>query len=160
MVPIISQRLCDEGEIQTRAEHLLKEVGVHPFAEFFPDALSSGMKQRVVIARAFAARPDILLLDEPFSALDSFSKEVLYAAFLRLVTSHDITSIMVTHDLDEAVTLADRVVIISNGAIGRDYAINLPRPRVVDGIRIDGFEKCRNQIMRASRQALKDVSHI
>jgi nitrate/nitrite transport system ATP-binding protein len=97
-----------------------------------PNELSGGMKQRVGIARALAIEPKVLLLDEPFGALDALTRATLQDELIRIVAETGATTIMVTHDVDEAVLLSDRVVMMTNGpaaTIGEILEVDLPRPR-------------------------------
>jgi nitrate ABC transporter ATP-binding subunit len=112
-------------------EHL-EMVGLTEAADKKPSQLSGGMKQRVAIARALAIRPEILILDEPFGALDAITKEELQEELLRIWTDHKVTVLMITHDIDEALFLADRLVMMTNGPsahIGEVMNIPFNRPR-------------------------------
>jgi sulfonate transport system ATP-binding protein len=110
---------------------LLRDVGLADFAEALPRHLSGGMAQRVAIARALARKPSVLLLDEPFSALDSFTRLKLQDHLGVLWENSRFTLILVTHDIDEAVTLSDRIVVMRGqpGRIYREVVVNLSRPR-------------------------------
>jgi bicarbonate transport system ATP-binding protein/nitrate/nitrite transport system ATP-binding protein len=110
----------------------LEIVGLDEAANKKPKQLSGGMKQRVSIARALSICPDVLILDEPFGALDAITKEELQEELLQLWTQNQITVLMITHDIDEALLLADRVVMMTNGPaahIGEVMEIPFPRPR-------------------------------
>ena len=96
---------------------MLEMVGLKDFANHFPKQLSGGMQQRVNIARAFGIRPEILLMDEPFSALDEFTKEKLYEDLLRIWRQTNKTIIFVTHDMDEALKLADIIIFMDGGEV-------------------------------------------
>ncbi|MCH9055572.1 nitrate ABC transporter ATP-binding protein [Synechococcus sp. PCC 6716] len=112
-------------------EHLAM-VGLADAAQKYPSQLSGGMKQRVAIARALAIRPEILILDEPFGALDAITKEELQEELLNIWQEHRCTVLMITHDIDEALFLADRVVMMTNGPearIGEIMTIPFVRPR-------------------------------
>ncbi|WP_298614651.1 nitrate ABC transporter ATP-binding protein [uncultured Thermosynechococcus sp.] len=112
-------------------EHLAM-VGLAEAANRYPAQLSGGMKQRVAIARALAIRPEILILDEPFGALDAITKEELQEELLSIWQKHRCTVLMITHDIDEALFLADRLVMMTNGPaakIGEIMTIPFPRPR-------------------------------
>jgi NitT/TauT family transport system ATP-binding protein len=113
------------------ADELLEMVGLARFADRYPAELSGGMQQRVGIARALANKPNVLLMDEPFGALDSQTRAVMQENLLRVWAEFKITVIFVTHDVDEAVFLADRVLVMSAapGRIIEDVDIKLPRPR-------------------------------
>lgn len=110
---------------------LLWDVGLTDFAEALPHQLSGGMAQRVAIARALARKPSVLLLDEPFSALDSFTRVKLQDHLGTLWEKSRFTLMLVTHDIDEAVTLSDRIVVMRGqpGRIYREFVVDLPRPR-------------------------------
>jgi nitrate ABC transporter ATP-binding subunit len=112
-------------------EHLAM-VGLTEAANKKPAALSGGMKQRVSIARALALRPKVLLLDEPFGALDPITREELQEELLKIWTEHQVTVLMITHDIDEALLLSDRIVMMTNGPaakVGEILEIPFPRPR-------------------------------
>ena len=112
-------------------EHLAM-VGLTDAADKKPPQLSGGMKQRVAIARALSIRPQVLILDEPFGALDAITKEELQEELLKIWTDHQCTVLMITHDIDEALFLADRLVMMTNGPaakIGEVVEIPFPRPR-------------------------------
>ena len=119
------------AERKARAAETLERVGLSHFAKALPRELSGGMAQRVAIARALAARPKVLLLDEPFSALDAFTRLALQEHLLELWSYDRPTFVLVTHDIDEALALADRIVLMRGhpGRIHREFAVDLPRPR-------------------------------
>ncbi|MEB3271045.1 MAG: nitrate ABC transporter ATP-binding protein [Synechococcus sp.] len=125
-------RQASAGERRQRVEHNLRLVGLQQAADKLPSELSGGMKQRVAIARALAIRPSLLLLDEPFGALDALTRGNLQEQLMQLCQEAGVTTVMVTHDVDEALLLSDRVVCLSNGPearIGQILTVNLPRPR-------------------------------
>ncbi|AFY76917.1 nitrate transport ATP-binding subunits C and D [Pleurocapsa sp. PCC 7327] len=110
----------------------LAMVGLSEAAEKKPPQISGGMKQRVSIARALSIRPEVLILDEPFGALDAITKEELQEELLKIWNEHRCTVLMITHDIDEALFLADRLVMMTNGPaanIGEILEIPFPRPR-------------------------------
>lgn len=121
-------------ERSKRADEMLEMVGLKNFANHFPKQLSGGMQQRVNIARAFGLRPEILLMDEPFSALDEFTKEKLHEDLLRIWRQTDKTVLFVTHNIQEAVFLSDRVCVLSPhpGRLSAVVDIDLPRPRTLE----------------------------
>ena len=114
-----------------RALAMLELVGLRDFADRYPKQLSGGMQQRVNIARALAIQPEILLMDEPFSALDEFTREKLHEDLLRIWRKTNKTIVFVTHNIAESVFLSDRVCVLSPhpGRLSALIDINLPRPR-------------------------------
>lgn len=112
---------------------LLAKVGLTGFARAYPHQLSGGMKQRVAVARAFAVDPQMMLMDEPFAALDEQSKVILQEELLKIWEGTRKTVIFITHSIDEAVALADRIVVMTArpGRVKAEVAVDLPRPRVV-----------------------------
>jgi len=116
-----------------RVSKMLELVGLMEFGKHYPHELSGGMQQRVGIARALAIRPEILLMDEPFSALDEFTKEKLHEDLLRIWRKTNKTVLFVTHNIQEAVFLSDRVVVLSPhpGRVSAVVDITLPRPRTL-----------------------------
>jgi bicarbonate transport system ATP-binding protein len=120
------------GEKAQIVKDHLAMVGLADAADKKPPQLSGGMKQRVAIARALAIRPEVLILDEPFGALDAITKEELQEELLKIWNEHRCTVLMITHDIDEALFLADRLVMMTNGPsanIGEILTIPFPRPR-------------------------------
>jgi nitrate/nitrite transport system ATP-binding protein len=119
-------------DLKTRTRDALAMVGLGHAEHKLPHEISGGMKQRVGIARALAMQPRVLLLDEPFGALDALTRAKLQDELMKIVENTGSTVLMVTHDVDEAVLLADRIVMMTNGpaaTIGEILAIDLPRPR-------------------------------
>ena len=110
---------------------LIEEVGLSGFAQALPKALSGGMAQRVAIARGLYSKPRILLLDEPFSAVDAFTRMKLQDLLLQLADRHAIALLLVTHDIDEALYLSDRVLVMGNrpGSIRQELPVKLAHPR-------------------------------
>ena len=130
--------LRERGESRRTAEREAREwlslIGLEPFADAYPHQLSGGMKQRVAIARALAVRPRILLMDEPFSALDAQSRARMQAYLLEIWRKIDITIVFITHDLDEAVLLADRILVLAAnpGRVAELVEVPVPRPRSIE----------------------------
>lgn len=136
-----------------QSSYYLNVVGLTEFATTLPKVLSGGMKQRVAIARALASEPKILLMDEPFGALDVHAKESMHEFMLDLWERTPITVFMITHDVEEAVFLADRVFALSShpGTIRKEFKINLPdRSRAVK--RHHCFHDYRDELMELLRQ--------
>lgn len=125
------QRGLPAAKLKELSDYYLDMVGLSKFADHFPGQLSGGMKQRVSIARVLANDCDVLLMDEPFGALDALTREVLQQELLNIWERTKLTVIFVTHAVEEAVLLADRVVVMTAGPgrIERDYRIPLQRPR-------------------------------
>jgi nitrate/nitrite transport system ATP-binding protein len=120
------------AQLRARTEAALAMVGLKAAAQKRPGEISGGMKQRVGIARALSMEPNVLLLDEPFGALDALTRAKLQDELLQIVAKTRSTVVMVTHDVDEAVLLSDRIVMLTNGpaaTIGEILAVDLPRPR-------------------------------
>lgn len=119
------------GGKHPRVGELLAEVGLAAFADAWPKQLSGGMAQRAAIARGLFTQPALLLLDEPFSAVDAFTRMRLQDLLLSITAHHGTTLLLVTHDVDEAVYLSDRVVVMNSGPgrIAGDVVVPLPRPR-------------------------------
>lgn len=117
------------GNWRDQAREALAAVGLAERANDWPAALSGGQKQRVALARALIHRPRLLLLDEPLGALDALTRIEMQQLIERLWQQHGFTVLLVTHDVAEAVAVADRVILIEEGRIGLDLAVELPRPR-------------------------------
>ncbi len=119
--------------LEARTFAALDLVGLNHAAEKRPNEISGGMKQRVGIARALAMEPKVLLLDEPFGALDALTRAALQDELMKIMAKSGATAVMVTHDVDEAVLLSDRIVMMTNGpsaTIGEILTVDLPKPRI------------------------------
>ncbi|OWV75694.1 sulfonate ABC transporter ATP-binding protein [Rhizobium sp. R339] len=127
----LETRGLSREQARDRARHYVKLVGLQQFEAAYPRQLSGGMAQRVGIARALAVQPEILLLDEPLGALDAMTKIGMQQELARIWRDEDVTTILVTHDLEEAIYLADRILILprEKGGEPRLIDIDLPRPR-------------------------------
>jgi len=133
-VHLAVERVFQENKptLRKRTQEALELVGLSHAEHKYPHEISGGMKQRVGIARALAIEPKVLLLDEPFGALDALTRATLQDELMRIVAQTAATVLMVTHDVDEAVLLSDRVVMMTNGPearIGEVLEVDLPRPR-------------------------------
>jgi len=119
----------DGAGVRKRAEEALREVGLDRHLDAWPATLSGGEAQRAALARALVRRPRLLLLDEPFAALDALTRIRMHQLVIELWQAHAPTTLLVTHDVDEAVLLADRALVLMGGRIAADIAVDLPRPR-------------------------------
>jgi NitT/TauT family transport system ATP-binding protein len=147
-------------EIEAAAHELLKVAGLQGFEKRSPRELSGGMQQRVAICRALLNDPDLLLMDEPFGALDALTREEMTLELLRIWAARPKTVVFVTHSISEAVLLADRVVVMSSrpGRIADVIDIDLPRPRTFAMAGLPSFtaasERIRAQILRRKGESL------
>ena len=135
-----ARRDLSAGEQHDVVEHHLAMVGLLEAQHRRPSQISGGMRQRVAIARALAVRPEVLVLDEPFGALDAITKEELQEELLAIWREHRPTVLMITHDIDEALFLADRIVMMTNGpaaTIGEIMTVPFERPRRYEAIQAD-----------------------
>lgn len=153
MLPLQIQAVPHRQALQ-RSREVLALVGLSEFAAAYPKQLSGGMEQRVAVARALIQQPKILLLDEPFGALDALTRERLNVELLRLWQTQNLTAIMVTHDIREAVFLADRVLVLSQrpATVAAEFKVDLPRPRP-SGIE---FSEAFAHLAFEIRQAIQD----
>jgi NitT/TauT family transport system ATP-binding protein len=139
----------DAAERRKVAEGLLEEMGLADFARAYPTELSGGMKQRVAIARALANNPKVLLMDEPFGALDALTRAGAQRFLTQLWEQHRRTIAFVTHDIDEAIYLGDTVWVMSPrpGRVKEVVAVDLPRPRSLDDITTPRFAELKQRIL-------------
>lgn len=142
------QKKYPKEEIRTRALKHVELVGLKNFANDYPHQLSGGMRQRVNLARALVAEPDVLLMDEPFAALDAHTRETMGYELLRIWQQSRKTVIFITHSADEAIMLSDRIIAMGKapaGIIG-DLKVDLPRPRTVEQRGLPRFAELSLQI--------------
>lgn len=149
-------------EVDDITGHFMELVGLNQFADHYPDALSGGMQQRVGIARALANNPSVLLMDEPFGSLDAQTRELMQENLLRIWDRNRTTVLFVTHDIEEAVYLADRVVLMSArpARLIADITVELNRPRNTDVLDTAEFleikKTCRDLIREESIKAFEE----
>ncbi|HFU77191.1 MAG TPA: ABC transporter ATP-binding protein [Epsilonproteobacteria bacterium] len=141
----------DPAQLRERVEKFVNLVNLDAAKDKYPGEISGGMKQRVGIARALSIKPDVLLMDEPFGALDSLTRANLQEHLMRIQSNVKNTVIIITHDIDEAVLLSDRVIMMTNGpeaTIGEVLEVNLPRPRDRVALQHDAeYIRCREAIL-------------
>ncbi|MBW4501772.1 MAG: ABC transporter ATP-binding protein [Scytonema hyalinum WJT4-NPBG1] len=137
-------------------------VGLEKFKNYYPSMLSGGMQQRVGIARALATQPPVLLMDEPFGALDAQTRSIMQEELLKIWTTFKTTVVFVTHDIDEAIFLSDRICIMRStpGSIKEEVMVDLDRPRLPDVMLTEQYIKVRKKVLAAIRQeSLKSFNH-
>lgn len=152
LFPIELKRKSTKEE-RERAKALLALMKIEQFAQSFPRQLSGGQQSRVAIARALIKNPQYLFLDEPFAALDAITREELQDDLLSLCAYHQMTVLFITHDIAEAVYVADRVVVMEEGKIVHSAIVDLPKPRSID----TRYSNRLNELGFSIRQALEGV---
>ena len=151
-----------KGVSRERIAHALELVGLTGFEKSYPYELSGGMRQRVGIARALVSEPEILLMDEPFGAVDAMTREAMKAEFEKIIAGTGQTVFFITHSIDEALTLADRVVVVSNrpGRVKEIVEVDLPRSRFDEGVRRSArFGELREHIWRELQAQALGAKH-
>ncbi|MCC7346570.1 MAG: ABC transporter ATP-binding protein, partial [Variibacter sp.] len=147
------------AEIARRVPHFIAMVGLEGFEHAYPYQMSGGMQQRCGLARALAVEPSVLLMDEPFAAVDAQTREILQFELLRIWEQRPTTMVFVTHSIEEAVLMGDRVIVLKGrpSGIHEEIAIDLPRPRTRDTLRQARFAELRERVwgtlMNEARQA-------
>ncbi len=131
---------------QSPSEELLGQLGLQPFQKAYPAQLSGGMAQRTALGRTLFQNPDLILMDEPFSALDYFTRQGLQKMLLELFSQQQKSVIFVTHDVEEALLLGQRILVMQNGSVKNDLPINLAYPRRAASL---PFQQMRQQILDA-----------
>jgi NitT/TauT family transport system ATP-binding protein len=166
----LRMRNVPQAVIKERVGHYLDRTGLTRFVDYYPHQLSGGMKQRVSIARAFANDPEILLMDEPFSALDAQNKLLLQEELLRIWDEQKKTVVFITHSVDEAVYLGDRIMVMTAqpGRVKSFVRVPLPRPRnIIELQKAPEFGELvhriwsglREEVQRAREQENADAGH-
>jgi sulfonate transport system ATP-binding protein len=145
------------SDAQIRAQRALTEVGLDDKRGQWPAVLSGGQKQRVALARALVSHPRVLAFDEPLGALDALTRISMQRLLARVWRDQAFTAILVTHDVSEAVTLADRVLVIENGRIAHDIDVDIPRPRQRGSADLAALE---GSILRGLLQSADDASDL
>jgi NitT/TauT family transport system ATP-binding protein len=149
-------REVDKTEAAARGHDWLKRVGLAGFGDRYPHQINGGMKKRVALAQTLILDPEILLMDEPFSALDVQTRQLMENELLELWSANRKSVVFITHDLEEAIALSDRVVVLSAGPETRpigEYLIDLPRPRDVSEIRLaPRFIELHTEIWHAMKE--------
>ena len=162
-MPFEMQNLgLSKRQIDERVARYLELVELTGFEKSFPYELSGGMKQRVGIARALATEPTILLADEPFAAIDAMTREAMQSELVRFVTKTKQTVVFITHSIDEAITLGDRIVVISRrpGRIKEVLDVNLPRPRFDQELKsLPEYTELRERIWRLVKDEALSGAH-
>ena len=152
-----SGKKYSKKEREEKAEEYLRSVGLAAARDKYPSQLSGGMKQRVAVARALALESDVLLLDEPFGAIDPKLRLELQELVSSLCTTHKKTVVFVTHDIDEAILLADRIVVMEPGKIRSILQVELPHPRKRDDlIGTQGYEKLHRKLIASFYEQVQD----
>ncbi len=141
------QRRID-SETKDKVQHYIKMVGLEGFERAYPRELSGGMRQRVGLARALVTEPRLLLMDEPFAAVDAMTREVMQDELARIVSETGQAIVFITHSVDEAITLADRIAVVTNrpGRIREILAVDIPRPRSRASRNLPEFQELRDRI--------------
>ena len=147
----------DHTQSRSTAQRFLRMVGLGQFSRHFPHELSGGMRQRVNLARALTVGADILLMDEPFAALDAQTREIMQTELLRIWSETRKTVLLVTHQIDEAVFLADRVLVFTTrpGRLKEEVIVDLPRPRELSVKRTPAFTRYTDHIWRSIEEEVR-----
>ena len=155
-------RGMDKEEYTPRAQHLLQEVGLAGFERHYPYQLSGGMQQRVQIARALISTPKVLLMDEPFGALDYQTRIFMQELLLRLWVEYKPTVFFITHDVSEAIFISDRVLVMSRrpGRVKLTVNIQTPKPRTADFLSAPEFVQLQRELLHAVQEEVQTADAI
>jgi NitT/TauT family transport system ATP-binding protein len=156
------QKRFDENTMRERADHFVKMVGLNGFERHYPNELSGGMQQRVNLARALAADPKVLLMDEPFAALDAQTREFMQAELLKIWSQDKKTVLFITHQINEAVYLADRVAVMSArpGRLKGIFKIPFGRPRTLSLKRDPQFLEIEDSIWQLIEEESQSLNMV
>ena len=157
LLPVSLQHRPTREEVE-RAQQLLAQLGLAAHAGHYPRQLSGGQQSRVALARALILEPALLLLDEPFAALDAITREELQDDLLHMCNERRTTVLFVTHDIAEAVYLADRIAVMDTGRIVEQLRIDLPRPRSAATRTSEAFVRRCAQVRRAMHMDMDTVA--
>jgi NitT/TauT family transport system ATP-binding protein len=148
----------EPAKLRRNVEEMIALVGLSGFKHFFPKALSGGMKKRVDLARAYAADPRVLLMDEPFGALDAFTRQEMQLQLLKLLEFKKKTVLFVTHDLAEAIFLSDRIILLSGrpGKVKRIFKVPFSKPRIAEMRRSFEFIELQAEIESLLKNEMKN----
>lgn len=155
----LENRRMSKRERRERAMHYIHMVGLDGFEHYYPSQLSGGMQQRVGLARALAIEPEILLMDEPFGSLDAQTRETMQTELMRIWSIEKRTVLFVTHDIEEAIFLADRVIVMGKrpGRIVDIIKVDFPRPRDENLRNLAGFTEMRRRVWKTLKCAASEV---
>lgn len=134
-------------EARAEAAALFKTFGLEGYEMHYPGALSGGMRQRAALLRTYLSSDGVALLDEPFSALDTITKSKIHQWYLEVMKQINLSTVFITHDIDEAILLSDRIYILSDGMIKSELTIDVPKPRAVDFNLSEAFLAYKRQIV-------------
>ncbi|MSX01667.1 MAG: ATP-binding cassette domain-containing protein [Actinobacteria bacterium] len=150
------------AERTSKANELLALVGLEKFADAHPNELSGGMQQRVAIARALSYKPQILLMDEPFGALDALTRQLMQELLTEVWEQHKLTVLFVTHDVEEAVYISDRVIVMTNrpGRIKTEVKVDLPRPRRYEMVGSPEFGALYSEVLESIREESLEIEQL
>jgi NitT/TauT family transport system ATP-binding protein len=145
------------AERRERARAVLALVGLDEFADAYPHQLSGGMRSRVALARSLVGEPDLLLMDEPFSRLDALTRGTMHRELLRIHELRGMSILFITHDVEEAVMLADSIVLLSArpGRVREKIAVPLPQPRIGTGEAVDLIAHLRALLEESTEEIVK-----